>query len=557
MNERPMDTRHRRARTSRCAKGARSLVGEREIALFNLGDRFLAIDNRCPHKGGPLVRRHRRRRRGGLSAARVEGQPARPARSSGRRGEGPLRAHLSDARRGRRRARSSCRSRRRGRRRGPGGMTRAATGFLRSGHPPTLVAALLYFDVSFMAWVLLGPLAPFLREELGLSATQTGPAHRDSAARRVAVPAGARPARRPHRRTPHRPDRPGADAGAAGARPGSWRSTVAHFYALGLLLGIAGASFAVALPLASRWYPPQYQGLAMGIAGAGNSGTLLATLFAPRLAERFGWAATFGLAMLPVVARARSCSRCWRKDSPTPRTAAGAGATTRAVLSERDTFWLSFLYSLTFGGFVGFASFLTTFFHEQYQVSRVGAGDFTTLVVVAGSLLRPVGGWLSDRIGGYRLLVLLLAAFAAVPRRRGDAAAARRRGRAAVRRHGAAGHGQRRGLPAGAAALPRAHRHRHRHRRRRGRARRLLPAVAARRGQGRDRRLSHGPARLRWRVRGRHCWCCSSSARAGRSGGRRRRDGRRRRSYRAYRASRWRYTMQSILCPGKPDSTQT
>ena len=66
------------------------------------------------------------------------------------------------------------------------------------------------------------------------------------------------------------------------------------------MLGIAGASFAVALPLASRWYPPEYQGLAMGIAGAGNSGTLLATLFAPRLAERFGWAATFGLAMLPV-----------------------------------------------------------------------------------------------------------------------------------------------------------------------------------------------------------------------------------------------------------------
>ena len=70
---------------------------------------------------------------------------------------------------------------------------------------------------------------------------------------------------------------------------------------LGFFLGIAGASFAVALPLASRWYPPEYQGLAMGIAGAGNSGTLLATLFAPRLAERFGWHATFGIAMLPLV----------------------------------------------------------------------------------------------------------------------------------------------------------------------------------------------------------------------------------------------------------------
>jgi NNP family nitrate/nitrite transporter-like MFS transporter len=66
---------------------------------------------------------------------------------------------------------------------------------------------------------------------------------------------------------------------------------------------------------------------------------------------------------------------------------------------------------LTFGGFVGFASFLTTFFHESYHVSRVDAGDLTTVVVVAGSLLRPVGGWLSDRVGGYRVLVMLLAGF--------------------------------------------------------------------------------------------------------------------------------------------------
>jgi NNP family nitrate/nitrite transporter-like MFS transporter len=79
------------------------------------------------------------------------------------------------------------------------------------------------------------------------------------------------------------------------------------------------------------------------------------------------------------------------------------------VLSEADTLSLSWLYSLTFGGFVGFASFLTTFFHDAYQVSRVDAGDLTTVVVVAGSLLRPIGGWLSDRVGGYRILVVLLA----------------------------------------------------------------------------------------------------------------------------------------------------
>ncbi len=282
-------------------------------------------------------------------------------------------------------------------------------GFLRAGHLPTLVAALLYFDVSFMAWVLLGPLAPFLREELGLSATQQGLL--------TAIPLLGGSLFRPA-------------MGLIGDRIGGRRtgligmtltlvtlacgwqfaSTTTHFYVLGLLLGIAGASFAVALPLASRWYPPEYQGLAMGIAGAGNSGTLLATLFAPRLAERFGWAAAFGFAMVPIGA-VFVVFALLAKDSPR-RVAVASGRDYMAVLRQSDTLWLSFLYSLTFGGFVGLASFLTTFFHEQYQLSRVSAGDFTTVVVVAGSFLRPVGGWLADRFGGYRLLVALLAGFA-------------------------------------------------------------------------------------------------------------------------------------------------
>ncbi len=282
-------------------------------------------------------------------------------------------------------------------------------GFARAGHLPTLTAALLYFDVSFMVWVLLGPLAPFLREDLGLTASQQGLL--------TAIPLLGGSLFRPLL---------GALADHIGARRTGmlgliltlvplglgWQfaQTVTHFYVLGFFLGIAGASFAVALPLASRWYPPEYQGLAMGIAGAGNSGTLLATLFAPRLAERFGWAATLGIAMVPVAA-VLVIFACLAKDSP-KRVAPVSLREYGRVLREPDTLWLSFLYSLTFGGFVGFASFLTTFFHEQYQLSRVSAGDFTTLVVISGSLLRPIGGWLADRIGGYRLLVLLLGSFA-------------------------------------------------------------------------------------------------------------------------------------------------
>jgi len=282
-------------------------------------------------------------------------------------------------------------------------------GFLRAGHAPTLISALLYFDVSFMAWVLLGPLAPFLRDELGLSASEQGLL--------TAIPLLGGSLFRPVM---------GILCDRIGGRltgmfgmvltlvPLSfgWQfaTTATHFYVVGFFLGVAGASFAVALPLASRWYPAEYQGLAMGIAGAGNSGTLLATLFVPRLAERFGWAATFGFAMAPV-AVVFVIFALLARESPKPRAAASLRAYA-TVLREADTLSVSFLYCLTFGGFVGLASFLTTFFHEQYALSRVAAGDVTTIVVVAGSLLRPVGGWLADRVGGFRLLVCLLASFA-------------------------------------------------------------------------------------------------------------------------------------------------
>ena len=85
--------------------------------------------------------------------------------------------------------------------------------------------------------------------------------------------------------------------------------------------------------------------------------------------------------------------------------APGRGANTPQLLAQGDTWRLCFLYSLTFGGFLGLASFLTVFFHDQYHLTKVQAGDYTTLVVLSGSFLRPVGGWLSDKIGGYRLLL--------------------------------------------------------------------------------------------------------------------------------------------------------
>lgn len=283
-------------------------------------------------------------------------------------------------------------------------------GFRKAGHAPTLLAAFLYFDVSFMIWVLLGPLGPFIGDALRLSATQKGLL--------IAVPLLAGSFFRPIL---------GALADRIGGRRtallgmcctviplvGGWKfaSTLPHYYAIAVLLGIAGASFAVALPLASRWYPPEYQGLVMGIAGAGNSGTLLSTLFAPRLATALGYEQVFGVALLPLLA-VLLIFAFTAKDSP-KRIAPLTWSDYKAVLREPDTGWFSMLYSITFGTFVGLASFLTVFFVDQYKLSKISAGDLTTMAVLSGSFLRPVGGMISDKIGGYRLLLILLSGVAA------------------------------------------------------------------------------------------------------------------------------------------------
>src|SRR5438132_1700054 len=266
--------------------------------------------------------------------------------------------------------------------------------FLRTGHAPTLACAFLYFDISFMVWVILGALANSIVPQFGLQPAQKG--------LMVSVPllSGA------FLRLPMGllTDRIGARrTGMLGLfltivpllAGWLWADSFAKLLVVGLLLGIAGASFAVALPLASRWYPPQYQGIAMGIAGAGNSGTALATFFGPRLAEIYGWQAVLGFALFPL-SLVLAIFFLFAKDSPT-QPAPRPWASYAAVLQQRDTWWFCLFYSVTFGGFVGLASFLNIFFYDQYGLTRVQAGSFATLCVVAGSFLRPVGGHLVDR----------------------------------------------------------------------------------------------------------------------------------------------------------------
>ncbi len=281
--------------------------------------------------------------------------------------------------------------------------------FLKSGHPPTLFSAFLYFDISFMVWVLMGVLGVFIAKDFGLTATQKGfmAAIPILGGSLVRIPLGLL--------VDHiGPKKTGILGQLIVILPlmGVWLfgSNMNSILAFGLLLGIAGGSFAVALPLASRWYPPQHQGMALGIAGAGNSGTVLASLFAPFLAEHLGWRNVFGLALIPVIITL-FIFLFLAKESPTqpkPKKIVDYFS----IFKEADTFWFCFFYSITFGGFVGLASFLGIFFHDQYNLTKIMAGNFTALCVFAGSFSRPIGGFLADRFGGIEILTILFGSVA-------------------------------------------------------------------------------------------------------------------------------------------------
>ncbi len=271
-----------------------------------------------------------------------------------------------------------------------------------SGHLPTLITAFLYFDVSFMVWTLLGPLGVQIGESLGLNAQQKG--------LMVAVPILAGAVLRIILGVTV--DRIGAKATGIIAQliviSGlcyAWLAGLPDYQAtllMGFVLGFAGASFAVALPQAGRWYPPNMQGLVMGLAGAGNIGTVLDALFAPRLAKAFGWQNVFGLAMIPAILVLLAYVIFSREAKVEVKRKKFSDYLT--LLKDRDAHWFCFYYLISFGGFVGLASTYVLYFKGEFALTPVHAGDFAAICTAAGALLRPVGGAVADRIGGIRSL---------------------------------------------------------------------------------------------------------------------------------------------------------
>ncbi|MDQ5979135.1 MAG: transporter, family, nitrate/nitrite transporter [Verrucomicrobiota bacterium] len=287
-----------------------------------------------------------------------------------------------------------------------------------NGHWPTLATSFLYFDVSFMVWTILGALGSLIAPALGLNAQQkflmVSTPILAGAFLRIVLSLLV--------------DRIGMKTTGIGAQVVvmiglaiAWQaglSSLNQALLLGLVLGLAGASFAVALPQSGRWYPPHMQGVVLGLAGAGNVGVVIDHLLAPRIAAVWGWQAVFGAALLPLML-AFVLYVIFSKEPP-GQFKKKKLSDYLSLLRERDAHWFCFFYTISFGGFVGLATAFAIYFRDEFGLGAVHAGEIAAFCTLVGALGRPTGGALADRLGGIRalgmffsiaLLALVAAAF--------------------------------------------------------------------------------------------------------------------------------------------------
>ena len=274
-----------------------------------------------------------------------------------------------------------------------------------AGATRNLVLATAAFTACFYAWSIIGPLSPALQKHLGLTEFQT--------AAMVAIPVllGSL------LRVPL-----GLLADIYGGRKvftvlmgfsivpitalAVAHDSLAAMIALGLLLGIAGASFAVGVVFVNGWYAPERRGFALGVYGMGMGGTVLAALSAPRISDHYGLRAPFlvaaGLLLVTTVVFA-----VMARDArpPQPRTGPLRLLAPLAVFRTSSRAWaLTLFYFLSFGGFVAMFLYLPKLLTGVHDLTKTDAGARAAGFALLAVLARPVGGWLSDRIDPRQVL---------------------------------------------------------------------------------------------------------------------------------------------------------
>lgn len=266
-----------------------------------------------------------------------------------------------------------------------------------------LVMATIGFALTFWAWALLSPLGPSLREQLGLTSFEQ--------AVLIAVPVivgslGRIPV--------------GAMTDRLGARTmfplmalltvlpvlylGNIASTFGEYLAAGFFLGLGGTTFAIGIPFVNSWYPPARRGTALGLFGMGMGGTAISAFTTVKLTKAYGPAFPFNLVAVLLVLYALAAWVVLRDRSDRPRAAGSWIARTWATLKLRPTIELALLYAVSFGGFVAFSVYLPTYLKNAYSLTQGDAASRTAGFVVIAVLMRPVGGFLSDRTHPVKVL---------------------------------------------------------------------------------------------------------------------------------------------------------
>jgi NNP family nitrate/nitrite transporter-like MFS transporter len=266
-----------------------------------------------------------------------------------------------------------------------------------------LALGTISFTVCFAAWGLIGAFAPRFRDALHLSPSETAllvavPVLLGSLAR---IPMGILT------------DRFGGRGifsilMAAVSIP-VWlapqQTTYSGLLIAAFFLGLAGSSFAIGVGYVSRWTPPARQGGALGIYGLGNIGQSAAVFLGPVIAAHVGMAAVYrGAAVLLVIWAIAFALMARNAPAPPGAQRKGLGAMVEVLARERLSWLLSAFYFLTFGGFVAFSIYLPTLLKDEFRLTLADAGFRAAGFVVLATSVRPLGGWLADRIGGARVL---------------------------------------------------------------------------------------------------------------------------------------------------------
>src|SRR4051794_40652943 len=271
-----------------------------------------------------------------------------------------------------------------------------------------LSLATVGFAVNFWAWALLSPLGPRFKDGLHLSAFQQSllvavPVVVGSVGR---IPVGALADRFGGRPMfpagSFAPIVPVLSLGCLG------HSSLAALLVGGFFLGIGGTAFAVGVPFVSAWFPPERRGFAIGIFGAGMGGTAISALTTVKLVTAHGIATPFVLTAVALAAYGLLALAVMR-DAPGRQAPTGSlGARLAATLRLRLTWQASALYAVAFGGYVAFSVYLPTYLKGAYGLTQADAANRMAGFVLLAVVMRPVGGWLSDKLSPARVLALAL-----------------------------------------------------------------------------------------------------------------------------------------------------